>query len=621
MSIIKKAMRVKIKTVLYLWTALAGFVSIFVLLYPNTASAATYTVTNTNDSGAGSLRQAITDANGDVDADTIEFDIPGAGLHTITLASDLPEITQELTIDGTTQSDSSCGTLVPASLPASSNTTHTLRIELDLSNATFAGIYSTGGALNVKGLVLNNTPDDVYGIVSESGSGGTIECNYIGTNADGTADATSGLSTAILASSDLTIVIQNNLVSGNQTGINTSGILQNNLIGTSADGMSAIANTEGVYISNGATVTHNIISGNTADGITSYNDSTIKANIIGLSLAGNPLGNGGDGIQTNRGSDNYMIGGTNATDRNIISANGGSGLHINSITGSSCPNNTRSTIYGNYIGTTATGTAQAGYGNALSGITVNESRGGSCATVNSVYKHTIGGTASGQSNTIAGNTLDGIRIYAVPWEECDDGDGGTYLCNGTDVFSVTTINNKIFSNGNLGINLATDSDDDGLPDLDLGPNPLNSLLANYPAEQANYYLNHPTVSNAIGSGDQLTITYPFQANGAETSTDGYSLRSSNVVGYQLDFYINDAATDGSYSGYSQGQTHVGSFIVNGSETNATHTFTSPVSLSGGKYLTATATILWQNIPEPGSECPSGVQYGAGPPYSETVCGG
>ena len=48
-------------------------------------SAATFTVTNTNDAGAGSLRQAILDANGDFTTDQIVFAIPGSGVHTITL--------------------------------------------------------------------------------------------------------------------------------------------------------------------------------------------------------------------------------------------------------------------------------------------------------------------------------------------------------------------------------------------------------------------------------------------------------------------------------------------------------------------------------------------------------
>ena len=62
-----------------------------------------FTVTNNNDSGAGSLRQAITDANNHAGADTIEFNISGGGVHTITLASALPSVTDPAVIDGSTQ--------------------------------------------------------------------------------------------------------------------------------------------------------------------------------------------------------------------------------------------------------------------------------------------------------------------------------------------------------------------------------------------------------------------------------------------------------------------------------------------------------------------------------------
>src|SRR5262245_56957064 len=51
------------------------------------ATATTYTVTNTADSGAGSLRQAITDANTAAGTDTIAFNIPGSGVHTIEVPS------------------------------------------------------------------------------------------------------------------------------------------------------------------------------------------------------------------------------------------------------------------------------------------------------------------------------------------------------------------------------------------------------------------------------------------------------------------------------------------------------------------------------------------------------
>jgi len=70
---------------------------------------ATFTVTNTNDSGAGSLRQAIIDANATAAIDTINFNIPGSGLHTLNLTSFLPFIDQPIIIDGTTQPGWSAG--------------------------------------------------------------------------------------------------------------------------------------------------------------------------------------------------------------------------------------------------------------------------------------------------------------------------------------------------------------------------------------------------------------------------------------------------------------------------------------------------------------------------------
>src|SRR5262249_14246201 len=68
------------------------------------AQATTYTVTLATDTGANNeLRWAINKANTHPGADVIDFAIPGAGVHTITLTSALPAITDAVTIDGTTQ--------------------------------------------------------------------------------------------------------------------------------------------------------------------------------------------------------------------------------------------------------------------------------------------------------------------------------------------------------------------------------------------------------------------------------------------------------------------------------------------------------------------------------------
>src|SRR5262245_15297541 len=72
---------------------------------------ATFTVINTLDSGAGSLRQAILGANAAPGADLIDFQIPGAGVHTISPTSTLPAITDTVTIDGYTQPGAAANTL------------------------------------------------------------------------------------------------------------------------------------------------------------------------------------------------------------------------------------------------------------------------------------------------------------------------------------------------------------------------------------------------------------------------------------------------------------------------------------------------------------------------------
>ena len=92
-----------------------ALVAVFVLsmVFVGKANAATFTVTNTNDSGAGSLREAINDANSNgnpATMDIIEFTIPGSGVKTITVVTALPALTEKVTIDGYTQPGASANT-------------------------------------------------------------------------------------------------------------------------------------------------------------------------------------------------------------------------------------------------------------------------------------------------------------------------------------------------------------------------------------------------------------------------------------------------------------------------------------------------------------------------------
>lgn len=84
------------------------------------ASAATFTVTTTAEAGPGSLREAITLANGSPGHDFIHFNLAPTGVvHEITLLSALPVITDPVTIDGLTQPGS-----LPNSLPQGFNATN-----------------------------------------------------------------------------------------------------------------------------------------------------------------------------------------------------------------------------------------------------------------------------------------------------------------------------------------------------------------------------------------------------------------------------------------------------------------------------------------------------------------
>jgi hypothetical protein len=140
----------------------------------------TFTVSNTNDSGAGSFRQALLDANLAAGTDTIAFAIPGAGLHTITLTSLLPLITSPVVIDGYTQAGSSANT---NPMNAGINTV----LQVELTGAQVSLFFSTGSdGSTVRGLVINGSSNDK---IESQVSNFTVRGNFVGTNATGTAVA------------------------------------------------------------------------------------------------------------------------------------------------------------------------------------------------------------------------------------------------------------------------------------------------------------------------------------------------------------------------------------------------------------------------------------------------
>ncbi|MBC7929612.1 MAG: PD40 domain-containing protein, partial [Rubrivivax sp.] len=254
-------------------------------------------VTNTNDTGAGSLRQAITDSNNTAGVQTIEFQI-GTGAQTIALLSGLPAISQPVIIDGTTQ-------------PGFAGTP---LIELNGTSAGAAGGFLlNAGSSTVRALIINRFAGS--GIVIQTGGGNTVTGCYIGTNAAGTAALVNNQNGIFISSANNTIggttAAARNLISGNGSiGININGsgatgnTVQGNLIGTDVTGTSALANTiNGIQLINSAA--NNTIGGTTAG----------AANTIAF--------NGQDGVQIagNAGTGNRVS-------ANSIHSNGTSALHL-----------------------------------------------------------------------------------------------------------------------------------------------------------------------------------------------------------------------------------------------------------------------------------------------------
>lgn len=115
---------------------------------------ATPSVLNTLDSGTGSLRHAIVDANVSIGHDVITFNIPGIGVQTIQPLTALPTITDPVTIDGYSQPGSSFNTLAGPNNAV-------LKIELDGSLAgSSGGLLINASESIVRGLIINRFSRD-----------------------------------------------------------------------------------------------------------------------------------------------------------------------------------------------------------------------------------------------------------------------------------------------------------------------------------------------------------------------------------------------------------------------------------------------------------------------------
>ncbi|MDR3621387.1 MAG: Calx-beta domain-containing protein [Paludisphaera borealis] len=490
----------------------------------------TFTVENTADDGAGSLRWAILQVNADTSPSTIQFAIPGAGVRTIALTSALEPIIHPVTIDARTQPAYSGQPLVKldgSALPMVQN-----------------GLVISAGDSTVAGLIISGFQG--AGILLTTGGGNLVTSNYIGVGPQGISAHPNGDGVVILASSHNTIgggTGAGNLISGNQgngvkitgTSLDTIGNqVSGNLIGTTLDGLRSLGNgSDGVLLSGGRGAIiggigaglGNVISGNKGNGLelnSGARESQITGNAIGLAVDGvHAVANLRDGVLLNSAPAN-TIGGLTAQAANQISGNNGSGIRTQVDT-------TGLVVQGNQIGTDASG--RLVLGNLGNGLTLGTG------------SNSIGGMSMGAGNTIAYNGTgavgSGVQLMGL-------------------VTGVTILSNSIHHNANLGINFGD------------GPT-----------------LNHPTVH---GPGPNNWQNYPIlstaQSDGQSTLASG-TLSGGTSQSYTIQFFWSDLPDP---SGFGQGKLYLGSISVT-TDASGAATFTPPTlgAVAPGGFISATAT--------------------------------
>ena len=485
-------------------------------------------------SGAGSLRQAILDANANAGADTINFNIAGTGVHTITLSTALATINGQVTINATTESDFAGTPLIVLTDGAGA-----------VGDGFILGSGSDGST--IRGFVIQGFTN---GISLDNSGSHTIAGNFIGTSSTGNAAAantvTIGLNVWNSANNTIggTTALDRNVISGtsnigiNLTGTSTGNQIRGNYIGVGADGSTDVGNRWiGIYSSAASNTiggsvagAGNVISGTgtTGGGATGIfltstaSGTTIQGNIIGLNALGTSgVANDGHGLEI--ASSNNTIGGTTALERNVISGNNRVGLWI---TGNN------NAVRGNYFGVGSDGTTSLG--NSWDAITISGSN------------NVIGGTGANDGNILANSGDDGIEVTG-------SGTNNAFL------------RNTIYNNSSMAIDLGSNDSSPTINDFNDTDSGTNGLQ------------NFPLLKSATSSGGNTTITGKINTTANTT--------------YRVEFYSN-AYGQAEWTGYGEARTYLGSASVT-TDASGNANFSSVltgVTLGYGSTVTATATV-------------------------------
>ncbi|MBL8814266.1 MAG: cadherin domain-containing protein, partial [Planctomycetaceae bacterium] len=484
--------------------------------------------------GVITLREAILAANNTAGLNTITFALAGSGVRTISLLTELPQITDQIIIDGWSQSGFSGQPLV------------------ELSGALIAananGLTVATGNSTIRGLIINHFTGS--GVVLAGSGSNTVVGNWIGTNQTGSGAAPNNVGIDVTSSLNIiggTGAFDRNVVSGNTlanirvTGPATGNDILGNYIGLDIDGLAAITSAGDGILLNGAVSTTvggsgagngNVIAGSLTSAIKvtgSSDNALIQGNLFGVnSNASAVLAGSATGIIID-GSANAQVGGTTAGAANIFGGFANAGVLVQG-------NSNGTTISGNVFGTNAGGTATLTMGSAVIAAQ-------STATW-------IGGSLAGSGNTIRNFTNAAILAQST-------------------ASGVRIERNSISGLNGLGIDLGGDgvtANDAG--DVDSGANGLQ---------------NTPVLSVASFSGGVLHI-------------EG-TLNSTASSAYRVHFYANGIG-GGHASGLGPGGTYLGYVdVVTNSAGDANISVDLVATVSVGDFVSSTATSAAGNTSE------------------------
>ena len=282
-------------------------------------------------------------------------------------------------------------------------------------------------------------------------------------------------------------------------------VIQGNLVGTNPTGMVGLSNGTGIEVVNaprtiigGPGTARNVISGNQASfGISlraSTTDAVVANNYIGLNAAGTGAIPNRTGLSISDNSDDTTVGGATAGLGNVISGNTDFGILVSTAS-------IRTRIFGNLIGTNATGTLPVANGTGI--------------FVSGVSGTIIGGSTVAARNVVSGNTASGILLSSETGTLIRGNyigvraDGGAAIPNGGDGVRLTAgaTGNSIGSAQSGGGNLISGNTGNGIS--------LSATTVN----------GNEILGNRIGTDDLSTTSIPNGLHGISISD-----ASANIIG-------------------------------------------------------------------------------------------